>query len=313
MQRSDLHVVCAIFNPIRWESRVKLYRDFEQHMLDSGVSLTTVECALNGRPFELPARPYVRGVQVRAKTLAWNKENLINLGIQRLPESAQRIAWLDADIEFRNPVWVMDTLHALEQYPIVQPWSSALDLGPDGTPMLIKGSHLHESFCKVWRQQGGIPHEPYGYAHPGYGWAGRRGTLDALGGLYEFCGLGAADHQMAMGMVGQIDRAIHGETTPDYQGHVRAWAERAEKVVGGNLGYCQGVIEHSFHGEKAKRKYHSRWDVLVRNKFEPGRDLVKNTFGVLEFAGNKPGLIRDVDSYFRQRDEDQNCLLGGEF
>jgi hypothetical protein len=204
MKRSNLHVVCAIFNPIRWQSRKALYLDFEQHMLDSGVSLTLVECALGDRPFELSGRAHINYIPVRAGTLAWNKENLINLGIQRLPDDAQRIAWLDADIEFRNKDWVMDTLHALEQYPVVQPWSEALDLGPDGAPMLIKGSHVHTSFCKVWRQLGYIPKEPYGYAHPGYAWAARRSTLDGLGGLLETCGLGAADHQMAMSMIGNV-------------------------------------------------------------------------------------------------------------
>jgi hypothetical protein len=92
MKRSDLHVVCAIFNPIRWASRKTLYQAFEEHMLDSGVSLTLVECALGGRPFELAERPHITHVPVRARTLAWNKENLINLGIQRLPEQAHRLA-----------------------------------------------------------------------------------------------------------------------------------------------------------------------------------------------------------------------------
>jgi hypothetical protein len=309
MQRSDLHVVCAIFNPIRWESRKRLYSAFEQHMLDAGVSLTVVECALGGRPFELAGRPHIRHVPVRAKTLAWNKENLINLGVQRLPDDAQRIAWLDADIEFRNADWVMDTLHALEQYAVVQPWSEALDLGPDGTPMFIKGSHLRTSFCKVWRMLGYIPREPYGYAHPGYAWAARRSTLDALGGLLETCGLGAADHQMAMAMIGQVGNAIHGETTADYQAQIRAWAQRADAAVAGKIGFCQGVIEHHFHGEKGKRQYHGRWQVLVEHGFAPTTDLRRNTYGVIEFAGNKPALEIDVDRYFRQRDEDQNVLL----
>jgi hypothetical protein len=309
MQNSDLHVVCAVFNPIRWASRLALYKNFEQHMLDSGVTLTLVECALGGRPFELAARPHVTHIPVRAKTLAWNKENLINLGIQRLPEGAQRVAWIDADVEFRSADWVIDTLHALEQYPVVQPWSEALDLGPDGSPMFIKGSHIQTSFCKVWRHFGQIPSPPYAYAHPGYAWAARRGALDALGGLIETSGLGAADHQMAMAMVGNITNAIHGETTADYQQYIRAWAKRAEHVVAGRLGYVQGVIEHSFHGEKRKRQYHNRWQILIDHEFSPTTDLRRNAQGVVEFAGNKPELEIDVDRYYRQRDEDQNTLF----
>jgi len=309
MKSSDLHVVCAVFNPIRWNSRTALYKNFEQHMLDSGVSLTLVECALGNRPFMLSERPHINYIPVRAKTLAWNKENLINIGINRLPESAQRIAWIDADVEFRSDDWAMDTLHALEQYPVVQPWSEALDLGPNGTPMLIKGSHLHTSFCKIWRHEGKIVKEPYGYAHPGYAWAARRSVLDSLGGLLETCGLGAADHQMAMAMIGNIGNAIHGGTTADYQQQIRIWAQRAEVLVAGKIGYCQGVLEHFFHGEKGKRQYHGRWQILVDHEFSPSTDLRRNSYGVIEFSGNKPGLEIAADRYYRQRDEDQNTLF----
>lgn len=48
---------------------------------------------------------------------------------------------------------------------------------------------------------------------------------------------------------------------------------------------------------------------MVNNKFDPATDLIRNTWGVLELAGNKPQLQRDIDSYFRQRDEDSNTLV----
>jgi hypothetical protein len=36
--------------------------------------------------------------------------------------------------------------------------------------------------------------------------------------------------------------------------------------------------------------------------------LKRNTYGVLELAGNKPQLRHDIDCYFRARDEDSNTL-----
>ena len=50
MRAELLHVVTAMFNPMGWDSRIRLYRDFEEHMLASGVRLTTVECVLGDRP-----------------------------------------------------------------------------------------------------------------------------------------------------------------------------------------------------------------------------------------------------------------------
>ncbi|TAG22557.1 MAG: hypothetical protein EAZ40_08055, partial [Rhodobacterales bacterium] len=43
---------------------------------------------------------------------------------------------------------------------------------------------------------------------------------------------------------------------------------------------------------KAARRYVERWDVLVRHAFDPTADLLRNSWGVLELAGNKPALRR---------------------
>jgi hypothetical protein len=122
-----LHVVTAVANPIRWESRIRLYRDFEQHMLDSGVRLTVVECAYGNRPFELAGNPHINHVPVRSKTLVWNKENLLNIGFSRLPDDWKYVAWIDADVQFRKDGWPGETVHALQQYDIIQPWSDCYE------------------------------------------------------------------------------------------------------------------------------------------------------------------------------------------
>jgi hypothetical protein len=80
--------------------------------------------------------------------------------------------------------------------------------------------------------------------------------------------------------------------------------------IAGNISYVAGSIEHMWHGAKAKRDYVGRWDILARNAFDPATDLKRNTWGVLELAGNKPDLRRDLDGYFRARDEDSNTLNG---
>lgn len=313
MHANLLHVVTAIANPIRWQSRIKHYRTFREHMLDSGVKLTVVECALGHRPHELADdSEHVTHIPVRSETLAWTKENLTNLGIQRLPEGARYIAWIDADVHFHNPRWAEDTVHALQQYDVVQPWTTAIDLGPTGEPMLIKGAHVQTSFAKVWHDLGSIDDwfkhgvNAYSYPHPGYAWAIRRGTLNSIGGLIEASGLGAGDHQMAMAFIGHIEKAVHGRTAQAYQDFIRAWGERAYRFVQGNVGVVNGMLSHHWHGEKSKRKYQERWETLIKHDFNPLTDLRRNLDGVLELACNKPAMRADFDRYFRQRDEDAN-------
>ncbi len=314
MRADMLHVVTAIYNPIRWKTRIDHYNRFRAQMLAAGVKLHVVECALGSRPFELSGDAAVTYTGVRADTLAWNKENLINLGLRGLPDDARYVAWVDADVEFRNPNWAAETVHSLQQYAVVQPWSETLDLGPAGEPMQQNGAHVQMGFAKAWRSEGavrayktGTAHDAYSYPHPGYAWAIRRDVLNNIGGLIEASGLGAGDHQMAMAFIGNINAgAIHGQTSASYQAVVRAWCERAFKYVQGNLGFVQGTVEHWYHGEKAKRHYQGRWDILIRHGFDPVTDIKRNLHGVIELAGNKPAMERDFDTYFRQRDEDAN-------
>lgn len=303
MRPDLLHVVTAITNPIRWESRIRLYRDFEGHMLDSGVRLTTVECAYSDRPFELSGNSAVNHVGVRARSLVWTKENLLNLGIARLPQDWKYVAWIDADIAFRRPDWATETVHALQQYDIVQPWTDCYDLGP-------RDEHVqaHRSFCKQWMDQQPVGPGPYRFAHPGYAWAATRQALDHLGGLIETAALGAADHHMALALVGKMEQSLPGGIQPGYVRPIAQWEQRAEAHIAGNIGCIRGTIEHFWHGPKTRRRYVDRWQILIRNRFDPATDLKRNVWGVLELAGNKPALRRDIDAYMRGRDEDSNAM-----
>lgn len=315
MKSELLHVVTAISNPIRWQSRIVLYKQFEQHMLDSGVNLTVVECAYGDRPFVLNTNPSVNHIAVRAKTLLWEKECLLNIGFARLPMDWKYAAWIDADVEFRKSGWAAETVHALQQYDVVQPWTHCYDLGPNDDHL-----QAHRSFASL--VQAGAPiaqlvaassYGGYGeggaeFAHPGYAWAATRRTLNQLGGLIDTAILGSADHHMALAMKGRVDASVPGKMSASYMRHLLAWQKRAVQHVALNIGALPGTIEHGWHGPKQGRNYIGRWDVLLKNGFDPDTDIVRNTWGVWELAGNKPQLRSDIDIYFRNRDEDLNGL-----
>jgi hypothetical protein len=303
MHAHALHVVTAYANPLRWQSRLRLYRDFERHMLASGVQLTVVECAYGDRPHELAGAQGVRHVPVRARTLVWTKENLLNLGIAALPEDWKYVAWIDADVLFRRPDWAAETVHALQLYDVVQPWTDCYDLGPSGEHLAV-----HRGFCRLWRD--GAPVTPgYGsFAHPGYAWAATRQALEHLGGLIETAALGAADHHMALALAGRVELSLPDGMTEGYCRPLLRWQARAQRHIAGNIGCIAGTIEHAWHGAKRRRRYIERWNVLARAGFDPDEDLKRNLWGVLELAGNKPDLRHGMDAYFHARAEDANVM-----
>jgi hypothetical protein len=48
-------------------------------------------------------------VRTDQTNVLWQKERLLNLALQRLPEHCTKVVWLDADTFFTNPNWVRAT------------------------------------------------------------------------------------------------------------------------------------------------------------------------------------------------------------
>lgn len=311
MKSELLHVFTARANPLRWQTPDVLYHEFAQHMIDSGVKLHVIECAYGERPFTCEVDG-ANHIGVRSKTMIWNKENLLNIGIRRTPE-AKYIAWIDSDILFRRKDWAAETVNALQLYDVVQPWDTAYDLGPQDQHMAT-----HTSFTKVltsglpvipenknfWKGDGG----PYTYPHSGYAWAMTRQAYDWVGGLFDVGGMGSGDHHMALALIGKGNWSIPQGTNDTYRRHVIRWQERACHHINGNLGNVSGTIEHKFHGAKPLRNYNGRWEMFVKHSFNPDEDLKLNSYGVYELAGNKPELRREFDRYLRYRNEDANTF-----
>jgi hypothetical protein len=308
----DLHVFTARSNPLNWEKPQQNWEKFAVAMVEAGVSLTVIECAYGEEPHRCDDIEGVRHIPVRAKTRVWNKENLLNIGVHRTPE-AQYIAWIDADVIFRRPDWVIATLRALQHYYVVQPWSDAYDLGPSDLHM----AH-HTSFCRqyfhrqevistsegFWKSDGG----PHVYPHSGYAWAMTRQAFDWVGGLFELGGMGSGDYHMALSLIGRGEASVPKACTPAYRNEVVRWSNRAVRHINFNVGYVAGTIEHLFHGRKPDRGYQSRWEMFITHDFDPLEDLKRNSHGVLEFASNKPELRHDFDLYLMSRNEDINSL-----
>jgi hypothetical protein len=310
LNSEQLTVVTARFNPLHWEVPHRHYLRWVEHMKDSGVGeLIVVELEYGDREFSCNV-PGVTHVGVRADSWGWSKENLGNLGIQRA--QGRLICWEDSDIYHRDPNWARETVHALQHYRAVQTWSQCLDMGPNGNVHSVSRSfadcYLHGSPVAAdkspwWKHEGG----PYDYAHSGFSWAFQRELLNQAGGLLEIGCMGSGDYHMALGMVGKAEWSLVKETSESYRRQILYWQERARRFVNGRLGVVTGTIEHQFHGSKTRRGYMSRWDMFAKHGFDPDTDLKRNTYGVLEWAGNKPELEREWDLYLRSRREDDNC------
>lgn len=303
---NTLHVVAVVSNPERYHSRYRLTHDFIGRMVSTPhVKLHVVETAFGDRQHEVA--DHAEGscestLRLRTSSNVWVKENMINLGVRHLlPRDWKYLAWVDADVEFRDPNWAQETLHQLQHFAVVQPWQHCADLAFRGGVL-----QTHTSFG--YRTQAGQRiqkwcHEPYPYGHSGFAWACTRAFWEQAEGLVDFAILGSADHHMAWAMIGEVESTIHAKMAPSFFRRLKEWQARAVRVTHKEVGFTVGRIEHHFHGPKGRRYYRERWQILVDHSFDPDTDLMRDAQGLLHVVG-KPGLESAIRKYNRSRHED---------
>jgi hypothetical protein len=242
-------------------------------------------------------------LQVHTNSEIWLKENLVNLGVKNLlPCDWRYLCWSDCDLHYCNENWAQDTLHQLQHYQIVQPWSDALDLSFDG------GVLSHFKSCGYYSAkhipQGANVCNPYKrpYGHVGYSWACTRFWYENVEKLLEFAILGAGDNHIAHSCLGDVLNTTNPAISQGYKDACLAFQEKAKFACGGLIGYVPGRIEHHFHGSKVRRGYWDRWKILIKHKFQPS-DLRYTNQGVIHLKG-KTGLEHDIMVYNRERRED---------
>jgi hypothetical protein len=135
---ATLHICTMVSNPVRYESRYKLYEAFKAQNVGAHVEFWTVEIAYGNRPFAITTKDDRHHLQIRTPHELWHKENALNLlfahVLSERPD-AEYFAWVDADVTFARPDWAYETLQQLQHYDVVQLFSFAQDVGPKYEPL----------------------------------------------------------------------------------------------------------------------------------------------------------------------------------
>ena len=108
----------SYFNPGRNGVRKANYHLFRERL---GIPLVAVELAYD-EAFDLTEDDAEILIQIRGGAVLFQKERLLNVAINALPESARKVLWIDSDIIFGSADWPARLSEALDTYPIVQPF-----------------------------------------------------------------------------------------------------------------------------------------------------------------------------------------------
>jgi hypothetical protein len=143
-----LWAITCYFNPMGYRRRLSNFRIFREHLQ---VPLVAVELAY-GCEFELRRRDADILLRLRGGAVLWQKERLLNLTLQALPRSCQKVAWLDCDIIFDIADWVEMADALLDRFAIVQLFRHVHSLSPDwvvgeGRAARVEATRPSAAFC----------------------------------------------------------------------------------------------------------------------------------------------------------------------
>lgn len=303
-----LTVVTVVFNPRRFASRIRLYRQFANYMARyPNVRLVTVEVAFGDRPFEITGPDIIN---LRTNAEIWHKERALNIGIKYAIQSDPKckyIAWIDADVHFAREYWPDETIHALQHYQCVQMFGQAAYLNASDEILWTCDSAFKTFVQKGYHQIPPISCNYIARGHPGLAWACRREMWENCEGLLDTCISGSGDTLMAWALRGRWS----GYLPPDplstgYIDNLKKWARRCDVHVRENVGYIPGTCMHYWHGKSELRGYDKRWQIISFHKFDPESDLIVDpTSGLYMLRpGHKPHLEYDLRLSSSARNED---------
>lgn len=298
----SLHVVIVLSNPAEYARRYILTKEFIERMkYEQNIILYVVELAYGNQNFYITNKNNPRHLQLRSDYPLWHKENLINIGIQRLlPENWKAVAWIDSDIEFDNPDWANTTLKILNgSKDIVQLFSQVMlmDLN-EYTTNIYSGYGFQ--YAKQHKKTG--KSKIHSYWHPGYAWACTRKFYDLAGGLFEYAIIGGGDLQLSACLLSRLTDLANQTPSEDYK---EMLIKYESKVAGCTIGYVPVVIRHYYHGSIDNRRYLERQQLLYEHNFSPTLHLTKDGNGLLIPTSSFPqDLLFEICEYFNSRCED---------
>lgn len=297
-----LNVIIVISNPCLYAKRYILLKEFVKRIEEEegNVNLFVVEMIYTNQKFIVTSKNNKNHLQLKTDIPIWHKENMVNLAVKYLlPPNYKAFAWIDADIEFENNYWALDTLKILNGCKdVVQLFSHCIDMSNDHTNMSI-----FNSFGYSFNKNKKFTTMGLDYWHPGYAWAITRKAYEKIGGLYDKGVLGSGDNIMALSFINRCKSMNNINYGDDYNNSMLEYQTISHTL---RLGYVPGVIRHHYHGSKKNRNYTERWKILMKYKFSPTEHLAYDNQGILIPTNSFPqGFKEDIMNYFNERKEDE--------
>ncbi|RLV10153.1 hypothetical protein CTZ27_02680 [Streptomyces griseocarneus] len=254
-------------------------------------------------------------IRLKGGDIMWQKERLLNVALEAVPETCQAVAWLDCDVLLPDPDWARRSLAKLDESVLVQPFSWACEAQTPrdaDAPAATSRTATRPSFAARYAREELSPEEIRTWRigddpmpiHCGYAWVGRADLLRRHG-FYDASIIGGGTRESATAAIGEVEAAglCHPRSRAQLD-HFLAWAHKWSSAIDGHIGYVEGELMHLWHGETADRGYGKRYSILTEHDFDPCVDIALTESGCWRWDTPKEKLHEQVTRYFTARHED---------
>lgn len=306
----NVWAVCAYFNFTKSRARFKNYQIFKKNLRDHSVKIAAIEFSPSGE-FELNKHDADLLIQTSDGDIMWQKERLLNIGIDSIPDNTDIVMLIDCDVIFSDKNAIEYIVKELEGKLAVQCFSHVchltdlsqeqenidfLDSAKINKQMFLESPvpgcvYLHES---IGNFNGGLS---------GYAWAFRYDIIKNIK-MFDHNIIGSGDRVsaaafMELPIFQHIIAGVNYSEYLEYFNKVRKMGLKAKDV-----GFVNMTIYDLYHGSYEDRRYMQRHDILKSAFFDSKKDLIIGNSLPLKFSNTvTEKLKKDIISYFYSRNE----------
>lgn len=302
--RDDMAVLMVMFNPT---GSVRI----QSNWLYVWNKLVAAEIPVFGCELLFPWQrgglaPAFKTITVRSESIMFFKEKLLERLEKEVPARYTKLCAIDCDVVFQRPDWYDAVSAALDERPVVQPFSRCHWMGPDLRAAVMTNPSAATQLGAIREaHRGGGTDRLSG--HPGFAMAMRRGYPQ-----FTWAVVGGGDavlFRAANGLVGEFaNKAMKRLMSAAWD----SWSGGAR--VAGDMGCVAGDIWHMWHGPLQSRHYYDRYEKFIEalRSVDSGpavrdiRDILEeNADGVWTWRADvRKALNAMMLRYFASRDDD---------
>lgn len=254
--------------------------------------------------------PEFKTITVRSDSIMFHKEKLLLRLEREVPDTYGKLCCIDCDVVFGRPDWYDAVSRALDECPIVQPFSQCYWLAPDLRGAVAANPSAAMRLAAIREMHAKGRDRLTGY--PGFAMAMRR-DWRAAPLHFPWAVVGGGDSVLFRAVNGLVGEFANPDMRRLMSAAWSSWSPEAR--VEGDMGVVDGHIWHLWHGPLGSRQYYDRYVKFIEALGSSGeRDmralLVENDDGVWEWRADvKKTLNSMMMRYFASRDDD-SVLLG---